>query len=288
MFLFELKNYWIWSNMAITLGALLGVYDGSQSFSSVGSWEQLNSSTFSLSSTYTHSSNLSARVSPSGSNIINIRYLYSQNNDYYEKIFSDVNSHRCVTHFWGSASTSASSGQCVAGIFTSTNNDITAGISYFSDGRPGRYSCELVATNSDQLAFSFVSTIATNDFYFDDVLTATDVVDLDVSLNYQSNRTQNVAYNQTQGYRLSSYKWSDYGEWSLPIKYLNNTIANLINYWWEKDFLLKYTNDRYNNEEIFVVKISSNESPFLKRMKPYSDLFEGVIKIQSITNGCEF
>ncbi len=279
--------------MSFELGVLLGEYDGSQSFRDVGSWSNTwspGSLDVTSGTTNTHSSD-SAGVLFNGSTPTGaLIYGYGNDNDAFARWSSEVDTHSFISHFWARTADSVNSGEYI-GFFAGEFEPIA-----HSDSDVQHYRLDGNVSSGYVLGVSFyftkldATTIsgATSELYMDDVLTAVDIINMLPSRDQENQESQGRIDSTTLGGRYVDYKWSDQTRFSVPVRYMPSSEAEMINRWWKNGYNLMFTDNSSDENRTYIVRIANTSQPFARVMRPYNDLFESTLIFDVIDYGLEF
>ncbi|MDH4247891.1 MAG: hypothetical protein OEW39_08745 [Deltaproteobacteria bacterium] len=275
------------------LGCLLGQYNGAQSFdvassaltTAVSSWTKYHAqSSIYLQTAVVHSSGQGIRceVYSTGTAQTVLTYDYAAANDLYGRWFTEVVTH--AIHYKGWVRADANSGTAIiigeAGsanlnlfpVPQSTTLQPFARLSHvYSSGPYKEFTVHINAALSNSMAV-----------YVDDVLTTIDPITLypEWSLTEQARLIQ--ARHRTLGGKEHVYTWGKYFAYEVPLRFLSDSHAALINWWWENQFHLLFTLDTSDSESSFIVRIANDRQPIGGRVKPYVDLWQGVLQLESV------
>lgn len=276
------------------LGCLLGQYDDAQSFdvnsvaiaSNVNSWTLL-ANVGGVFTTNTHSSNQGVTISVFSKSFPgqSILYRYGLGNDMYARWFPDITTHNIQTDFWAKMSTASTSGELGAGIFSQIN-DLSAIIPFADNLSHSGVKTIVHSEAGNNPVFSFVTITdldaTTRELYIDDVITQIDPITLYPEISFQEKEQVIKTDHTTRGSERHTYVWGRNLAWSVPLRYISDSHANLINWWWENKFELAFTLDTSDAETIHVVRIANNTQPFGKRNKPHQDRWEGLLQLEGV------
>lgn len=256
-----------------TLGQLIGQH---QSFDpNIGSWENLSTGSFHLESNEVHSSNLSAEYFiNSDSTEALLRYDYEPVNK-----FTDIVSHTLNLNFWGKRDTSA--GIDVT-IDISSSGDT---ISITQSDSLSLHSGVFNITNSIQLT-AHMGAVTTDSSFFslDDVLVELDRQILHPDWSYVEQQ-QNIENKQVSiGGKSEYFKYGELYRWQIPLTFMPNSQAELINFWFENKENLLFSPDTSNSNLKYITRIV--HKPFTNFT--HNNRMNGVIELESITNGLVF
>ena len=279
-----------------TLGCLLGQYDRAQSFditsnniSNVNSWEKFDDSSLYF-VTEIHSSNQGLRQEIFPPNGVpgddSIHYDYSENNDVYQRWFPDITTHTGRSDCWARINDASFSGGLSFDILSNAvvvpANTVLQPLASTSSVITSESSILAAFKKTDLWAGYFVSSFG---LIIDDVLTQIDLIIIHPEYSFlEQARTIQTQHRSIGGeYRVSV--WEKYFAYSIPLRFLSNSHADLINWWWENKFNLVFTLNTSDSESMYITQIVNQQQPIGKRIRPYNDLWEGVIQLESIDKG---
>jgi len=282
-----------------TLGCLLGAYDRAQSFDvasvaapladgDVGSWD-FGVGSGALVATEAHSSaqGLFWRVGSYGVASQLVLYDHRAPDDAYGRWFPEVTTHALRTDFWVrlfSAATSGAVYQDFLDIPGETNVFLPTAVGL----RHVRNSVSNATSGSDGPAWRLVRNGAlptSVSLGLDDVLTQVDPIALLPEYGFAEQARVIKTEHRTLGGDLHTYVWEKYFAWSVPLRFLPSSHADLLNWWWENQFNLLFTLDTSDAESLYVCRIVNERQPIGRRIRPYNDLWEGVLELESVNNG---
>lgn len=107
---------------------------------------------------------------------------------------------------------------------------------------------------------------------------STITVSLDVDWEFQHNAQLIIERDLTVGGAAVDKLWSRFDAFELPISYLQSSDADLINEWWRDTEQLVFNFDG----SCYDVRITNEDQPFRSLNRPYQDLWQGTIIIQTI------
>ena len=283
-----------------TLGCLLGQYDKAQSFDvaskaspiatgDVGSWFMPTSSEFKNTATDVHSSGqgIYTHVVGGGGAIILLQYNHGYANDVLGRWFPDVATHTFQTDAWARMATSAG---YVFLDFPSMVDVPTITITRASSLSPHRlYSANAHATEGEPIVRFIQTAPVVNDLLLvDDVLTQTDLITLYPEFDFIEESRLPAARHRTQGGVLHTYQWTRHWAWRVPLRFLSNSHADLINWWWVNGFALAFMLDTSDQNTVYTAKIVNETQPIGSKIKPYAlnaGGWAGVLELESLDQG---
>ena len=292
-----------------TLGCLLGQYDRAQSFDvasraiaadgDVGSWNLFfGQSSFQFVSggganfTVVHSSPQALRISADssgGSETRLIEYTHSQADDLFDRWFPDVSTHGWRVDAWGRPTTWTADGQFTLKLIRAGIGMASQAFPVMNTGRPGLVRLQTSNLTSDSnIATRFDRSSlpgSQSSIDLDDVLTQVDPVVLHPDFAMEEMARQIASEHRTLSGDMHTYVWARYCAYSVPLRYLPDSHADLLNWWWERRFNLALTLDTSDSESTYIVRIVNDRQPIGRRVRPYDNLWEGTLKLESINAG---
>lgn len=290
----------------ITLGCLLGQYDRAQSFdtssvnapSEVRSWAKTGQSSWffvgSPSPTQVHSSPQGLRIevfSRAGSESV-LSYNYGRADDAFARWFPEVNTHAVEAAAWLLLSPAPSSGgirfQLTAqpevylplpGAISGTDPLVFRRIAT---------TVQSVGTGEPRVALYIPPGTAINSqttLRVDDVLSTVDAIQLSPEWSFEERAQLLRAQHRTRAGDLHTLIWGQYFAYTMPLRFLSDSHAELVNWWWERQWPLLLTLDSSDSESLCVVRITNDAQPIGRRMRPYDDRWEGTIELESLGPG---
>jgi hypothetical protein len=290
----------------IRLGCLLGQYDRAQSFdvasfaigSGVHSWAMTGQCSWFFvgcgQTTHVHSSAQSLRIevfSRAGSESV-LSFDYGHADDAHARWFPEVDTHVLEASAWVLASPAPSSGGLQFRLFAQDEvYKPLVGDTYGTD--PLRFLHLQTAVYSDAdappraglhipegTAIHSQTTVAV-----DDVLTTVDAIGLHPEWSFEDrSRLMRAAHRTRAGY-LHTLAWERTFAYALPLKFLSDSHAALLEWWWSRQFALLFTLDSSDGAARMPVRIANDRQPIGKRMRPYRDRWEGTLELESLTPG---
>jgi len=290
----------------LTLGCLLGQYGGAQSFdvesrgglTEVRSWEKGGQCSWYFAGTgtphFVHSSAQSLRIDVFSreANTTLLSYGYNQADDARARWFPEVDTHPVQAVAWVLVHPATSSGDFRAQLIASPNVSLvlpglTLGVNplqfvrmesaVFSDSATAPRVTIRPSVGKD--ISSQASILA------DDVLTAVDAIRLYPEWSFEARSELIRSRHRTRAGAQHDLIWSKYLAYSMPLRFLPGSEAELLNWWWERGFPLLLTLDSSDSEGLHVVRIVNETQPIGRRVRPYPDLWEGTLRLESTDAG---
>jgi len=294
-----------------TLGCLLGQYDRAQSFdvaskaiagSSINRWYVLDAGgggfrEFLSGSTVTHSSaqGLYLQVSSRGSYENILSYAYDQADDAWARRFPEVAVHAFQVDLWANVGLSAASGDLIFDfndIVGDADDGLIPGVGlahYRRLNTVGVTSASMTGNNAPVLRFLRLGHLTNSvSLVVDDVIAQLDLITLHPDHAFvERQRLLKADFRSREG-TLYTARWGSHGAWTLPLRFLTGSHANLINWWWENQFNLALTLDTSDSESIRTVRIVNETQPIGSKIRPYpyaGDGWQGVLELESLDRG---
>ncbi len=290
-----------------TLGCLLGQYDKAQSFDvdsgdwdyaggSVGSWNWWAGATAvpTLRGTYStlpHSSYQAIDLVPCSHGIYSGRfsYGYGRSNDAHQRWFSEVKTHDLKLWAWAQMKWLGSSGEAKLHLFDGARD--TNQVLPYAGG--GQHLVSLASTTYSmgnghpaiELRMRTAQSSEVHRVLLDDFLLQVDPITIHPDHSFREQAKVISSEHRTKAGKLHSYIWGKHLGYSVPLRFLSDFDADLINWWWENRFNLAFTLNTSDSESAQVVQIVNERQPIGSRVRPYNDLWEGVLELESINRG---
>lgn len=288
------------------LGCLLGSYDRAQSFDvrsaaiagGVNSWAMTGQCSWFFvgcgASTHVHSSAQGLRIdvfSRAGSEPV-LSYDYGHAGDAFARWFPEVETHALEASAWLLASPAPSSGSLRFQLAAQTEAFAPlAGAQYGVDALRFHHletTVHSAAGAGPRVALHIPAGTAIHSqttLLVDDVLTAVDPIALHPEWSFEERSQLLRAQHRTRAGHLHTLVWEKYFAWSLPLRFLSDSHAALIEWWWERQSALLLTLDSSDSESRLIVRIANDKVPIGRRMRPYGNRWEGTLELESLTTG---
>ena len=283
-----------------TLGCLLGQYDQAQSFdvasiggpSSVGSWFiNFAASSIFFQNANVHSSEqgLEVRVNSNASASM-ISYSYGRVDDAHFRWFPDVTIHQLDLTFWAGIATAGTSGDTLIrldgiGVIVNVIDRLNVAS---ADALNFYQASTTVQSNGAEPSVLLRANVAATRFsqtFLDDVLLRVDQIDLFPEWSFIEQHRSIESQHRSLGAVHRQHHWENFGAWQVPLRFLSDSHAALLNWWWENDFRLAFTLDTSDSESIRTVQITNQQQPIGRRIRPDQNLWEGTLMLESIDRG---
>lgn len=285
----------------ITLGCLLGQYDKAQSFdvasapitTAVNSWRKVNaqsSADFALVQPHSSSQTLNTYVFSGGDPIV-YEYIHGTGNDAYARWFTEIDTHAVRSRAWVTDQTNATSG------FVSFKLNFATGEVAYPIAESGARVAIVLDTNVASHSAgppliriekpTAINSIGVDGVrvIIDDVITEIDPIPLHPEWGFRDRMDREREIQRTRGGDLHTWKWPTFGGWTVPLPYLTDSHAALINWWWEQDLALAFTLNTSDAETVHLVKITNDRRPIDSLVKPYHNIWKGTLTLETLTKG---
>ena len=289
-----------------SLGCLLGQYGGAHSFdvasdnigSTISSWSFSNSvgagARFIDTSFEVHSSaqGLAIDVNSWGSGRdALLRYDYRFQDDAYGRWFPDITTHVLRGLVWAHTTEQVTSGEANL----SYGNGPVIQLPF--DGEPFAISpaalripeVQVTSGTGDNTAFldlDYLNSTATfHTLTLDDVLTEVDPIVLHPEYDLLAQAQARRNFHRSREGTLYQYDWGTHGAWTVPLQWLPDSHADLLNWWWQQGLALLWTENSSDAESTRIVRIVNGRQPIGRRMRPYYDLWQGAVELEEVRPG---
>lgn len=290
----------------MTLGCVLGQYDGAQSFdvasdgglTHVQSWAKGDQSSWFLvgctAPTHVHSSGQSLRIevySHAGAQAM-LRCDYGTADDAHARWFPEVETHALEAAGWMRLHPDTSSGDLAFRLWADADVE---------QPLPGG------TLGSDPLGFQRIATRVSSDgaglpalgiaaaggaavhsdavVQVDDLLATVDPLVLHPDWSFEERGALIRSQHRTRSGELHTFVWDRYFAYTVPLAYLSGSEAALLNWWWESQWTLLVTLDTSDSESLRLVRIVNDTQPIGRRVRPHADLWQGSLRLESVNNG---
>lgn len=92
---------------------------------------------------------------------------------------------------------------------------------------------------------------------------------------------QNREDHRTRGGKMFSYKWGDYERLEVPIEYISDSKAAIINSWWATDALIYFKIYSGGVWQVNTCYLMNDGAPFDIHPKPYDQYFNGRLELET-------
>ena len=293
------------------LSCLLGAYDKAQSFDvTSGTWGVTNINSWNKSSTQSsmspiaseaHSSAQTLNLDINSENIVTlgvlVRYQHGVANDLYARWFPDITTHDLRLQGWGRTTSTATSGN-MSVLLRGTYSDTYWPVPFAAGGTgPANLSffartTLTISANGVEGAVDLVRTAGqaggAEVHLFDTMLPQVDWITLTPEFDFIEESRLPAARHRTQGGVLHTYQWTRHWAWRVPLRFLSNSHADLINWWWVNGFALAFTLDTSDQNTVYTAKIVNETQPIGSKIKPYAlnaGGWAGVLELESLDQG---
>ncbi|HKJ88821.1 MAG TPA: hypothetical protein VKA48_09970 [Gammaproteobacteria bacterium] len=104
-------------------------------------------------------------------------------------------------------------------------------------------------------------------------------VDVDPEWEYAEVNQKQESSHRTRSGRLYRYLWGTYRRWRVPVAFVDETFKSQVNSWWGGNEKLLWMEE--GGTEVYSVQIVNAELPVGNPIRPYTDLFQGVIELET-------
>ena len=281
----------------VTLGCLLGFYNRSMGFdvssvaiaTAVNSWAlgtAQGSAYFSTAAVHSSAQGLLMEVYSGGAEGALLTHQHGAGNDIYARWFPDVTTHDLRLDAWARILTAADSGKASLWIGSQTSAELV--IPYqSSDLQPLRGPSYVHSAGAafPKTELRRSASAGSYGLHLDSVLAQVDPITLTPGWNLSVGREQIMGAHDSIGGSHRKWVWGSYGVFQLPLRFTSGSHAALLNWWWEKQFALCFTLDTSDANTIQVVRIGNAEQPVGRRVLPYGDAYEAILRLESFTDG---
>ena len=109
---------------------------------------------------------------------------------------------------------------------------------------------------------------------------AENTIRFDPEYDFMERSQQAEFSHRTLAGNLYSYHYGGYCQFKFGVTFVNCEFKSIVNSWWcAKDSLLFFS--EVNCTDVRTVIISNRRTPVNKFMKPYSDLWQGIIELST-------
>lgn len=84
--------------------------------------------------------------------------------------------------------------------------------------------------------------------------------------------------------RHYAYKFSGFKAWDFSVKHVNSSFKAVVNSWWNTNTVLQFYEVQSGAaiSDVSTVRIMNSSKPISAPILPYSDLFQGEIRLETI------
>ena len=302
----------------VFLGVLLGQYDMAQGMEQIGSWEIINGIDegwfvlddptqgaldntdytlpdwavdleFQTQTTHVYSSTTGFRfdISSNGTGG-HVWYNYNLADDLLDKRYGNATSHRVMSYLWGKTDTEAYSGGVTA---TFSAHNVSWKVPYTDSTSLHRHVFDFTMNSGDDLELRFdfdVTTTSSPKVYFDSVVTAVDVIQLQPSMAFQEFDYKNLDRVYSLGGIHTHYSYFNRKRWMMSLRHVKETEKEIINRWWKNDWNLLFTTNNSMDGNLHIVRIKNNQMPLQQLEAPYHDEWTGLLELEEVTRELVF
>ena len=95
-------------------------------------------------------------------------------------------------------------------------------------------------------------------------------------------KDESIHRSRGENLNLTKYKWGEYDKFSFSVDWVTDSDSQQINYWWDNNTnLVFFIVNSAGTCTSYNVQLMGNSRPFQKTNKPYIDLWEGAILLES-------
>ena len=289
-----------------TLACLLGQNDRAQSFdvasyspvTNVQSWEKQAQSNWSFTGsqgqTYVHSSPqaLQIEVNSLGGASYVLRFRHGRANDAFERWFPEVDTHTIESAAWILVDPVTASGDLNFELRAASDAALPLPGSKLGTDPLGFHQLNVVTYSDGSVnpdvgiwVASGPAVTSGTTVIVDDVLTSADRISLFPEWTFQERARLIRNQHRALGGELHTHVWDKYFAYTVPLRFLPDSHVELINWWWQSQFDLLFTLNSSDSESRYIVRIVNDVQPVGRRVRPYDDLWEGTLQLESINRG---
>jgi hypothetical protein len=92
---------------------------------------------------------------------------------------------------------------------------------------------------------------------------------------------QNRNEHRTKGGKLYSYTWGDYDRFEIPVEYVSNSKASIINSWWSTDALIYFKIYSGGVWEVNTCHLMNESAPLPSFQRPYTNYRKGTLTLET-------
>lgn len=104
-------------------------------------------------------------------------------------------------------------------------------------------------------------------------------VSFEIEYDFRAADTLIKSEHLTRSGRKFTYKWGEVQKRKFSVRFLSSGTASIINSWWSTNADVKLQESGSN--EVFMCRISNDDTPISHFEKPHNDKFRGVIELES-------
>lgn len=106
--------------------------------------------------------------------------------------------------------------------------------------------------------------------------TSADSVEVFPEWDYKSGAKKLEKRHRLENGDYYVYKTGEYDRIQFKVKFFDSSDASLVNSWWESNTELQF----YDGTNVASVMLRNDDTPFSQFQKPYTDLMQGMIKLE--------
>lgn len=84
---------------------------------------------------------------------------------------------------------------------------------------------------------------------------------------------------RTRSGRRYNYLWGSFKKWSLPVEFVTSSFKAIVNSYWASNANLLFKSE--SSSAVYSVQLTNNTLPIGQLIKPYEDMFKGVIEVET-------
>jgi hypothetical protein len=92
---------------------------------------------------------------------------------------------------------------------------------------------------------------------------------------------QNRHEHRTKGGKLYSYTWGQYNRFEVPVEYVSNSKASIINSWWATDALIYFKIYSGGVWEVNTCHLMNDSAPLPSLQRPYTNYRKGTLTLET-------
>jgi hypothetical protein len=92
---------------------------------------------------------------------------------------------------------------------------------------------------------------------------------------------QNRNEHRTKGGKLYSYTWGQYNRFEVPVEYVSNSKASIINSWWSTDALIYFKIYSGGVWEVNTCHLMNDSAPLPSLVRPYTNYRKGTLTLET-------
>lgn len=104
-------------------------------------------------------------------------------------------------------------------------------------------------------------------------------VTLEPEWDFDRNDKKIEDVHRTRAGREYRYKWSSYRVFKFGNTFVTSGVAAVVNSWWDSNTNLLFM--KSGDTQVFSVRLVNKDLPFGRFQKPYDDLYQGNIELET-------